>query len=85
MLGPSMNILIKLTCLIGLVMAPLLAVDTPQVDVQLERSDEGLAKGTVTFVTNENGQLLEKVQVFQGSEEEVNEAITSAKDAAGVK
>jgi K(+)-stimulated pyrophosphate-energized sodium pump len=83
--GPSMNILIKLTCLIGLVMAPLLAVDTPQVDVQLERSDEGLAKGTVTFVTNENGQLLEKVQVFQGSEEEVNEAITSAKDAAGVK
>ena len=80
-----MNILIKLTCLIGLVMAPLLAVDTPQVDVQLERSDEGLAKGTVTFVTNENGQLLEKVQVFQGSEEEVNEAITSAKDAAGVK
>jgi len=89
--GPSMNILIKLTCLIGLVMAPLLDggiakdKDKTQVEVTIERADEGLAKGTITTVTNQNGQVVEKVQVFQGTQEEVNEAITTAKVAAGIK
>ena len=52
--GPSMNILIKLTCLIGLVMAPLLgdghSSDVLHVEVQMERTDEGMAKGTLTVV-----------------------------------
>ena len=81
--GPSMNILIKLTCLIGLVLAPLLgdahSADVLHVDVQMERTDEGVAKGTFTVVTSENGQEVEKVKVFEGTEEEVKSAIQTAK------
>ena len=80
--GPSMNILIKLTCLIGLVLAPLLgdahSADVLHVDVQMERTDEGVAKGTFTVVTSENGQEVEKVKVFEGTEEEVKAAIQTA-------
>ena len=80
--GPSMNILIKLTCLIGLVLAPLLvdahSADVLHVDVQMERTDEGVAKGTFTVVTSENGQEVEKVKVFEGTEEEVKSAIQTA-------
>ena len=57
---PSMNILIKLTCLIGLVMSPLLgdghSSDVVHVEVQMERTDEGMAKGTLTVVTDQDGQ-----------------------------
>ena len=77
-----MNILIKLTCLIGLVLAPLLgdahSADVLHVDVQMERTDEGVAKGTFTVVTSENGQEVEKVKVFEGTEEEVKSAIQTA-------
>ena len=83
--GPSMNILIKLTCLIGLVLAPLPQLsgdhhdeDVIHVDVQMERTDEGVAKGTFTVVTSENGQEVEKVKVFEGTEEEVKSAIQTA-------
>jgi K(+)-stimulated pyrophosphate-energized sodium pump len=85
--GPSMNILIKLTCLIGLVMAPLLGdghssdSNTLQVDVRVERSDEGLAKGTLTIVTDDNGKVTEKIQVFEGSEAEVKAALEKAEKA----
>lgn len=85
--GPSMNILIKLTCLIGLVLAPLLGdahssdANVLQVDVRMERTDEGLAKGTLTVVTSEAGKEIEKVKVFEGSEEEVKTAIQNAEKA----
>ena len=85
--GPSMNILIKLTCLIGLVLAPLLGdahssdANVLQVDVRMERTDEGLAKGTLTVVTSEAGKEIEKVKVFEGSEEEVKSAIQNAEKA----
>ena len=83
--GPSMNILIKLTCLIGLVLAPLLgdahSSDVLQVDVQMERTDEGLAKGTLTVVISENGQEIEKVKVFEGTEAEVKSALDASEKA----
>ena len=87
--GPSMNILIKLTCLIGLVMAPLLgdghSSEVVHVEVQMERTDEGMAKGTLTVVTDQDGQEVEQVKVFQGTATEVQEAITTAEDALIVK
>ena len=82
--GPSMNILIKLTCLIGLVLAPLLgdghseAAEPLHVDVRMERTDEGFAKGTITVVSIENGKEIEKVQVFKGSEAEVKTSLAIA-------
>jgi K(+)-stimulated pyrophosphate-energized sodium pump len=87
--GPSMNILIKLTCLIGLVMAPLLgdghSSDVLHVEVQMERTDEGMAKGTLTVVTDQDGQEVEQVKVFEGTASEVKAAITTAEDALSVK
>ncbi|MBL19878.1 MAG: sodium-translocating pyrophosphatase [Flavobacteriaceae bacterium] len=86
--GPSMNILIKLTCLIGLVMAPLLgdghSSDVLHVEVQMERTDEGMAKGTLTVVTNQYGQEVEQIKVFEGTAAEVQEAITNAEVELGV-
>jgi K(+)-stimulated pyrophosphate-energized sodium pump len=86
--GPSMNILIKLTCLIGLVMAPLLgdghSSDVLHVEVQMERTDEGMAKGTLTVVTDQDGQEVEQVKVFEGTATEVQEAITTAESKLGV-
>ena len=84
--GPSMNILIKLTCLIGLVLAPLLgdahsAEEVLQVDVRMERTDNGLAKATMTVVSSKDGQEREEIKVFEGSEAEVNAAIERAEKA----
>ncbi len=56
--GPSMNILIKLTCLIGLVMAPLLSetdhkhVDSVGSDIQTEAKEVVLTKEEVTAKSN---------------------------------
>jgi K(+)-stimulated pyrophosphate-energized sodium pump len=87
--GPSMNILIKLTCLIGLVMAPLLGDDHSSYvlhsEVQMERTDEGMAKGTLTVVTNQDGQEVEQIKVFEGTATEVKEAITKAENELGIK
>jgi K(+)-stimulated pyrophosphate-energized sodium pump len=85
-----MNILIKLTCLIGLVLAPLLGdahandAEVIQVEVQMERTDEGMAKGTISVVTSKDGQEVEQVKVFEGTADEVQEAITSAENELGV-
>lgn len=84
--GPSMNILIKLTCLIGLVLAPLLgdahtAEEVLQVDVRMERTDEGFAKATMTVVTSKDGKEVEEVKVFEGNEAEVKAALEKAEKA----
>lgn len=81
--GPSMNILIKLTCLIGLVLAPLLgdahtAEEVLQVDVRMERTDEGFAKATMTVVTSKDGKEVEEVKVFEGNEAQVKAALEKA-------
>ena len=88
--GPSMNILIKLTCLIGLVIAPILgghaneeatAMLSGQADISKEikvekiKNDDGSVKATVTTISTENGKTETKYEVFEGSDEEVTEKL----------
>ena len=79
--GPSMNILIKLTCLVGLVIAPLLANghSAPaenQVNVQVEVVD-GVETvfATITYTQVENGVSSTLVEEFTGTEAEVQEQL----------
>ena len=84
--GPSMNILIKLTCLIGLVVAPILgghseteegvAVDQIEKEVKVSKELNGdLAKATITTTTILNGEETTQVKVIEGTSEEVDEKI----------
>ncbi len=64
--GPSMNILIKLTCLIGLVIAPILGGHTEEgmvmdtsakeISIDLNVDSADLAEATVTYSTVVNGE-----------------------------
>ena len=51
----------------------------------MERTDEGMAKGTLTVVTNQDGQEVEQIKVFEGTATEVKEAITKAENELGIK
>ncbi|NBL63842.1 sodium-translocating pyrophosphatase [Flavobacterium sp. NST-5] len=100
--GPSMNILIKLSCLIGLVIAPILGnhdavevvreqktevvqvAETPdtvtqesikEVRIEKTKDADGNVKATVTTVQDSR----EDVQVFEGTEAEVNAKIDALK------
>ena len=91
--GPSMNILIKLTCLIGLVIAPILGGhadhDTVshsevfkeiRVEVSATADDQENVEATVVAITKENGEVVTTTQTIEGSEKEVQnkiDAITS--------
>ncbi|WP_298898100.1 sodium-translocating pyrophosphatase [uncultured Psychroserpens sp.] len=77
--GPSMNILIKLTCLIGLVIAPILGGHTSEeglanAEIEVERTmdvSHDLAEATITYTTIENGEEVTKEETFSGTEAEV--------------
>ena len=79
--GPSMNILIKLTCLVGLVIAPLLGNghSVPaenQVNVQVEVvGGEEAVSATITYTQLVNGVTTKLVEEFTGSEAEVQEQL----------
>ena len=79
--GPSMNILIKLTCLVGLVIAPLLgnghsAPAENQVNVQVEVvGGEETVSATITYTQLVNGVTTTLVEEFTGSEAEVQEQL----------
>ena len=86
--GPSMNILIKLTCLIGLVIAPILgegshtitgepvATEISSKEVSIEKSNiDGKVTATVTTVINGK----EEVQKFEGTDAEVQAKIDALK------
>jgi K(+)-stimulated pyrophosphate-energized sodium pump len=92
--GPSMNILIKLTCLIGLVIAPILgghAVETTvsdsmvkneitkEVTVQMESVELDNAKAIVTTTSTENGETVTNETVIEGSLDEVKAKINELK------
>jgi len=92
--GPSMNILIKLTCLIGLVIAPILGGHTSDdahastEDITIEKTVESkdLAQATITYTTIENGVEVIKKETFEGTETEVEAKLeaferTAIKDA----
>ena len=84
--GPSMNILIKLTCLIGLVIAPILgghAVDSDHASVDHEMKKEVIVKAdndvwTMTITTEEtdtDGVVSKKSEFISGTQEEVMSAM----------
>jgi len=93
--GPSMNILIKLTCLVGLVIAPILGGHSTEettamnevvndikteVKVELTSNDDETAKAVVTTTTTENGETVTDYQVIEGSMEEVKAKLESLKE-----
>ena len=83
--GPSMNILIKLTCLIGLVIAPILgghaeegmAVVSHEKEVKVEVSyssadaEKTEATATVNYSVTTNGETVAETKTFSGTKEEV--------------
>ena len=94
--GPSMNILIKLTCLIGLVLAPILGghgseihtamnIDTTEtvskeVKVEMIADDAEMAKAIITTTTTENGKTVTDEKVIEGTVEEIKEKVAALKD-----
>jgi len=92
--GPSMNILIKLTCLVGLVIAPILGghgaedVSLNDVDKNIEKNvilainDENPDKSSLTIVTRSevNGVVSEKTEKCYGSRAEL---LLKAADISG--
>ncbi|MGB1449675.1 MAG: sodium-translocating pyrophosphatase [Flavobacteriaceae bacterium] len=90
--GPSMNILIKLTCLVGLVIAPLLGSHAaPQkeeireevrkeIRVEVNADDQGQMEAVIKTTTTENGETVVEEKVVSGTEEEVKAAVEAMKD-----
>ena len=83
--GPSMNILIKLTCLIGLVVAPILGGHASHSDhstSNIEVKKEVIVKVdgddwamTVTTNENDNGEVTSSTETLTGTQEEVMSAL----------
>ena len=83
--GPSMNILIKLTCLIGLVIAPILgghSVDSDHTSADLEVKKEVIVKAendvwtmTVTTEETDSDGVSKKSEFISGTQEEIMEAM----------
>lgn len=82
--GPSMNILIKLTCLVGLVIAPILgghssetAAAKIQEDVSVEMTVEAsdMASATVQYTTMKDGEKVTETITFEGTESEVHKQL----------
>ena len=91
--GPSMNILIKLTCLVGLVIAPLLGSHAaPQeaavvkeevrkeIRVEVNADDSGQVEAVIQTTTTENGETITEEKVISGTEEEVKAAVAELKE-----
>jgi K(+)-stimulated pyrophosphate-energized sodium pump len=90
--GPSMNILIKLTCLVGLVIAPLLGSHAaPQAEVikeevrkeirvEVNADDQGQMEAVIKTITTENGEIVVDEKVISGTEEEIQAAVEEIKD-----
>ena len=93
--GPSMNILIKLTCLVGLVIAPILGdhasedvamtETAKEVRVEMKAADNNQATATITTTTVKNGKEVVEKEVIEGSLEEVKAKVEGySKDAVNV-
>ncbi len=90
--GPSMNILIKLTCLIGLVIAPILGghgeesamAQTTEVrneiTVEMESVDVDNARAVVSKTTTENGVTLNEKVLIEGTLADVKAKINEMKN-----
>ena len=92
--GPSMNILIKLTCLVGLVIAPLLGSHASpshnseivqeevrkEIRVEVNADDSGQMEAVIKTVTTENGETITEEKIITGTEEEVKAAVEEMKE-----
>ena len=93
--GPSMNILIKLTCLIGLVIAPILGEiygeghnnHTSQVTTEIKKEVKVKVSGNgenftavVEKANTENGETTTTLETVSGTEEEVKAEIEKLKE-----
>lgn len=92
--GPSMNILIKLTCLVGLVIAPLLGSHASpshsseivqeevrkEIRVEVNADDNGQMEAVIKTVTTENGETITEEKIITGTEEEVKAAVEEMKE-----
>ena len=87
--GPSMNILIKLTCLIGLVIAPILGhaeknshseeiKKEARIEIEYQYTNE-IAKAFITTFSVENGIETKKTEIYEGTLEEVKAKVVSLK------
>ena len=90
--GPSMNILIKLTCLIGLVIAPILGGHTDEegmalqgnkneISIDLNVQSADLAEATVTYSTMVNGKAITEKVTYNGTRAEVEAQLKAFEDA----
>jgi K(+)-stimulated pyrophosphate-energized sodium pump len=84
--GPSMNILIKLTCLIGLVIAPILGgghatemTGDPQskkmsneIRVEMVAGESDIVTATVTSISTVDGKKTETIQNIKGTKAKVD-------------
>lgn len=83
--GPSMNILIKLTCLVGLVIAPILGGHSEglatnqevKVEVQMQQESNGLYSALITETKTIDGKLQVTEKRLEGSEEELKKQIAA--------
>jgi K(+)-stimulated pyrophosphate-energized sodium pump len=86
--GPSMNILIKLTCLIGLVIAPILGGHSNdnshseeirnEVRIEIKGDTSEMATATITTSTTLNGKTTTNTQEVEGTVKEIEEKSNEA-------
>ena len=90
--GPSMNILIKLTCLIGLVIAPILGghtevdgmvlnEDTKEITVDLNVESADSAVATVIYTTTIDGKAVSEEVIYKGTQAEVEAQLADFESA----
>lgn len=92
--GPSMNILIKLTCLVGLVIAPILgghhietavALDSYQeqkvIKMEVSSGSHGQAIAVIKTIEVKDGKETATETVLEGTPEEIEEAVKQIKQA----
>jgi K(+)-stimulated pyrophosphate-energized sodium pump len=93
--GPSMNILIKLTCLIGLVIAPILGGHPDakphaneikkEVRVDIKQTSGDLAIGTITTSKTVHGETTTETQEIEGTVAEINPKVNELPSSDGSK
>ncbi|WP_282142650.1 sodium-translocating pyrophosphatase [Cellulophaga baltica] len=88
--GPSMNILIKLTCLIGLVIAPILGGHAEEgisrvqekINIEVYTNNTDVAEANVTYTTIVNGVSETDEKIFSGTPEEVRVQVEAFKETS---
>ncbi len=93
--GPSMNILIKLTALIGLVIAPILGGHSATTEnghgteikkeINIDVTSDDMAKAVIITSTTENGETVIEEKVIEGTPEEIETQIKEVKEGEKVE